>query len=93
MTTLNINLTTEQFIMMFQQFPKREQRKIVEKISHIANNKPAKLSIAESTALLLKEDSEKDINLMELIEASPSLAFLHDDIEDVYSDKNLKIRY
>ncbi len=29
MITLNINLTTEQFIMMFQQFSKREQKKIV----------------------------------------------------------------
>jgi hypothetical protein len=93
MTTLNINLSTEQFIMMFQQFSKREQKKIVEKISHIANNKPQKLSLPEYAALLLKEDSEKDVNLVELIEASPSFAFLHEEIEDVYSDENLKVRY
>jgi hypothetical protein len=67
MTTLNINLSTEQFIMMFQQFSKREQKKIVEKISHIANDKPKKLSL--------------------------SFAFLNDEIEDVYSDENLKVRY
>lgn len=64
MTTLNINLTTEQFIMMFQQFPKREQRKIVEKISHITNNKPPKLSLAESAALLLHDyENDKELTI------------------------------
>jgi hypothetical protein len=35
MTTLNINLNTEQFISLFQQFTKKEQVKIAEKIQNL----------------------------------------------------------
>jgi hypothetical protein len=35
MTTLNVNITMEQFIMMFQRFPKQEQKKIATQISEL----------------------------------------------------------
>ena len=64
MTTLNVNITTEQFITMFQQFSKREQKKIVEVITQ-KNDYSKKLSLAEAAALL-KVDYENDKNLTAL---------------------------
>ncbi len=67
--TLNINLTTEQFIMMFQQFSKREQQKIVEKISYITNDKPRKLSLEESAALLLYDyENDKELTIFSTLD-------------------------
>ncbi len=85
MTTLNINLSTEQFIMMFQQFSKREQKKIVEKIQTLDSN-----SFKEINRKLQNKD---DYEIPVLMQESQSFAFLNDEIEDIYSDKNLKVRY
>ncbi len=85
MTTLNINLTTEQFIMMFQQFSKREQKKIVEKIQTLDAMQPE-----DKNGKMQKGD---DYEIPVLMQQSQSFAFLNDEIEDIYSDKNLKVRY
>ena len=64
MTTLNVNITMEQFITMFQQFSKREQKKIVEVITK-KNDCSTKLSLTEA-ATLLKADYETDKDLIAL---------------------------
>ena len=64
MTTLNVNITMEQFITMFQQFSKREQKKIVEVITK-KNDYSTKLSLTEA-ATLLKADYETDKDLIAL---------------------------
>ena len=70
MTTLNINLTTEQFIMMFQQFSKREQKKIVEKIQTLDSN-----SFKEINRKLHNKD---DYEIPVLMQESQSFAFLNE---------------
>ena len=39
MTTLNVNITMEQFMMLFQQFPKKEQQTIAKSITDLTFSK------------------------------------------------------
>ena len=56
MTTLNINLNTEQFISLFQQFTKKEQVKIAEKIQNLTFSQQWKMLDDDLPNVEMSED-------------------------------------
>ena len=61
MTTLNVNITMEQFMMLFQQFPKKEQQTIAKKITNLTLSEQKK----SQNEILPEVKVESEINTLQ----------------------------
>ena len=61
MTTLNVNITMEQFMMLFQQFPKKEQQTIAKKITNLTLSEQKK----SQNEILPEVEVASEINMLQ----------------------------